>query len=186
MKTTKLLLSSLLITMGLNAKPSDLNITENLNTNIKRGTTIGHYAKPGAPIDMSYETKKVDINEMADVNITLTTHVRYGEMNVELNVDDKLEQVSNISEKLVFQLTPNQRTYTINLKVKSTENGLFYIRLLTSIGKGKGSQMRSFAVPVYIGENPKPKTNGHQIQKVMGGENLSISKAVETIEEIEE
>ena len=184
MKKTKLLLAPLLILVGLHAKPAETVVETPLN--IKTGTTIGHYAKPGAPIDMTYTSTTVKTDEASDINITLTSNVNYGTMDVELTFDDKLIQVSNIAKKLTFQVTPKQRTYTISLKAKSNEEGLFYIRLLTKIDKGVGSQLRSFAVPVYIGENPKPRTKSTQVMKVMGGENISISKAIETIEVIDE
>jgi len=180
MKKTKLLLAPLLILVGLHAKPVDAVVET--PSNVKTGTTIGHYAKPGAPIDMTYTSTTVKTDETSDINITLTSNVNYGTMNVELTFDDKLVQVSKIAKSLTFQVTPKQRTYTISLKAKSVEEGLFYIRLLTKIDKGAGSQLRSFAVPVYIGDNPKPRTKSTQVQKRTGGENLSISKAVETIE----
>jgi len=184
MKKTKLLITPLLLIMGLHAKPAEVTIET--PSNIKTGTTIGHYAKPGAPIDMTYSSTTVKIDEASDINITLTSNVNYGTMKVELTFDDKLVQVSDIAKNLTFQITPKQKTYTISLKAKSLEEGLFYIRLLTKIDKGAGSQLRSFAVPVYIGDNPKPRTKSTQIRKVTGGENISISKAIETIEVVDE
>jgi hypothetical protein len=184
MKTTTLLLAPLLIVMGLQAKPENTP-TESLS-NIKTGTTIGHYAKPGAPIDMTYTSTTVNVDEVSDINITLSSNINYGTMKVELTFDDKLVQISKVAKQLTFQITPQQKTYTISLKAKSTEEGLFYIRLLTKIDKGTGSQLRSFAVPIYIGDNPKPRTKSTQVQKRSGGENLSISKAIETIEVVEE
>ena len=184
MKKTTLLLLPLLLLMGLHAKPAET--PKETPSNIKTGTTIGHYAKPGAPIDMTYTSTTVQTNEESDINITLTSNVNYGTMKVELKFDNKLVQVTDISKNLTFQITPKQKTYTIHLKAKSVEEGLFYIRLITQIDKGLGSQLRAFAVPVYIGENPKPRTKSSQVQKVMGGENLSISKAIETIEVVEE
>ena len=185
MKRTKLLLAPLLIVMGLHAKPAESESTTP-PSNIKTGTTLGHYAKPGAPIDMTYSSKAVEAEEVTDINITLTTNVRFATMNVELSWDKELTKISKIAEKLTYQVTPEYQTFHINLRAKSTEEGLFYIRLLTKIDKGTSSQMRSFAVPVYVGENPHPKNQTSQIQKVMGGENISISKAVETIEVLEE
>lgn len=183
MKKAKLLLVPFLIIMGLHAKPTD-TITE--DSNIKTGTTIGHYSKPGAPIDMTYQTSSVDNNETSDINITLTTSAQTGTMNVTLNFEKSLTQVSNVDENLTFQITQGQKEYPINLQVSSLEDGLYYIRLLTKIDKGSGSQLRAFAVPVYIGENPQPKTRSSTIMKAMNGENISVSKAVETITILEE
>lgn len=78
-----------------------------LNAESLTGTTIGHYAKPGAPIDMSYISKSYDNNKSSrvyDVNITLITTVRQGTMSVKINVDDKLTPISSVEKELTFEL----------------------------------------------------------------------------------
>lgn len=186
MKTTQLLLLPLFIFMGLQAEPIQ-SIEDSLKeSNIKTGTTIGHYQKPGAPIDMTYLSSNVAKNEISDINITLTTSVQTGNMDVMMTFDEKLTLMSDFDENLTFEITPEQRKYPINLQVSASEDGLYYIRLLTKIDKGLGSQLRSFAVPVYIGDNPQPQTRGTQIMKAMSGENISVSKAIETIEVLDE
>ncbi len=183
MKKTKLLLAPLLIIMGLNAKPSEDTKVE--NSNIKTGTTIGHYQKPGAPIDMTYNSTKVNAGEVSDINITLTTTANSGTMNVNLTFDEAIKNESNTEENLTFEITPEQRNFTINIQASSEIDGLHYIRLLTKVDRGTASKLRAFAVPVYIGE-PKPKAKSVNIMKAMSGENISVSKAVETIEVIDE
>ena len=173
MKLTTLVLTPFLILVGLNAEP----IT---------GTTLGHYSKPGAPIDMSYTSNRVDKNEVTDINITLTTTVRTGNMNVLVNFEDDLKQESNVPKELNFEITPDKKKYFINLKVSSSKDGLYYIRLLTKIDKGSGSKMRAFAVPVFVGDEPKKKNSNTMIMKASNGENISVSKAVETIQVLEE
>jgi len=172
MKITTLILAPLLTLIGLNAQPLT-------------GTTIGHYSKPGAPIHMTYVSNSVDKNKTTDVNITLTTTVKFGKMNVLLNFEEDLNQASNSPKELNFELKPNQKKYLVNLKVSSSRDGLYYIRLLTKIDKGMGSKMRAFAVPVRIGEEPKQKTRA-MIMKASNGENISISRAVETIKTVPE
>jgi len=172
MKVKTLLLTPLFILMGLNAQPLT-------------GTTLGHYSKPGAPINMTYISDPVNKNETTDVNITLTTTVRSGTMNILLNLDPNLTEKSNIGKEVSFEITPNTKQYFINLKVSSASDGLFYIRLLSKIDKGAGSKMRAFAVPVLVGENPKKvKSINLSTMKPDNGEHLSISKAVETIREL--
>jgi len=183
MKKTKLLLTPFLILMGLHAAPSDATTKA---SNIKTGTTIGHDLKPGAPIDLTYHTSAVDNNETSDINITLTTSVQTGTMKVMLTFDKQLTQISNVEQNLSFEITPKQREYSIHLQASAVEDGLYYIRLLTKIDKGAGSQLRAFAVPVYIGKNPQPKTRSNKIMKAMSGENISVSKAVETIKVLKE
>ena len=185
MKKTKLLLAPLLIVMGLHAKPTETieaKSTDMKETNMKTGTTIGHYQKPGAPIDMTYKSTTVNASEVSDVNITLTTSVQTGSMSVTVTLDDALKQEESIEQNLTFNITPDQKSYPINLQVSSEKDGLYYIRLLTKIDKTTGSKLRAFAVPVYVGENPQPKSKGLNIMKAASGENLSVSQAVETIE----
>ena len=182
MKKTKLLLAPLLIVMGLQAKPTEETKVE--NSNIKSGTTLGHYQKPGAPIDMSYDSTKVNAGEVSDINITLTTSAISGTMQVSLTFDEAIKNVNNTEENLTFEITPEQRSFPINIQASSDIDGLHYIRLLTKVDKGTASKLRAFAVPVYIGE-PKPKAKSANIMKAMSGENISVSKAVETIEIIE-
>ncbi len=184
MKKTKLLLAPLLIVMGLNAKPTET--TEVEASNVKTGTTIGHYQKPGAPIDMTYKSVTVNAGETSDINITLTTTVQTGTMSVTITLDDELNQENSVEQNLTFNITPEQKAYPIDMQVSSVKDGLYYIRLLTKIDKGQGSKLRAFAVPVYVGANPQPKSKGLNIMKAASGENLSVSKAVETIEVIKD
>jgi len=172
MKVKALLLTPLLTIIGLNAQPLT-------------GTTLGHYSKPGAPINMTYISDPVNKNETTDVNITLTTTVRNGTMNVLVNLDKNLIEKSNVGKEISFEIIPNVKKYFINLKVSSTSDGLFYIRLLTKIDKGAGSKMRAFAVPVLIGKAPtKVKSLNLSRMKPDKNENISVSKAVETIREL--
>ena len=168
MKLRTLLITPLLLFIGLNAQPSSWN-------------SLGHYSKPGAPIDMKYVTNGVDKNETADVNITLIPTVRSGIISVILTLDDKLTSLSPIEKELKFQIVAGQREYPIRLKVSSQEDGLYYIRLLTKIDKGRGSKMRAFAVPVTIGKGRKSNFNGNIMMKAHNGEHISVSRAVETI-----
>jgi len=168
MKLRTLLITPLLLFIGLNAQP----VT---------GTTLGHYSKPGAPIDIKYTTNSVDKNETSDVNITLIPTVRSGTMSILLTLDDKLTPRSPIEKEIKFEITSTQRTYPLNLQVSSLEDGLYYIRLLTKIDKGVGSKMRAFAVPVTIGKGRKPNFNATLMMKSHSGENISVSRAVETI-----
>jgi len=168
MKLRRLILTPMLFIIGLNAQP----VT---------GTTLGHYSKPGAPIDMKYIIDSVDKNKVADVNITLMPTVRTGIMNVLLRVDKELKQIHSVEKEMRFEIIPTKREYNINLKVSSSKDGLYYIRLLTKIEKGVGSKMRAFAVPVTIGKGKKSKINSQLIMKSHNGENISISRAVETI-----
>ena len=190
MKKTILILVPLLI-VGLYASSKKINPEETTevksisNKSIVEGTTLGKYSKPGAPIDMSYKTTKVDANETADVHITLTTTAQSGKVFVSINLDNNLKLMNNIDTNQIFKIVPDSKLFNIDMKVRSEYDGLYYIRLLTKVQTGQHPKLRSFAVPIMVGENPRPKTRaGVTFLKAKNGENISVSKAVETIEVI--
>ena len=81
MRTVTLIISSLLLTLSIHAKE--------LNSN----STMHQYAKPGAPVDMSYTSQKVDVNETSDVNISLTTSINKGTISAILTLDKHLTSI---------------------------------------------------------------------------------------------
>jgi len=191
MKKTILILVPLLV-VGLYANSKKIN-SEETNTVIKNidnkiiieGTTAKKYSKPGAPIDMTYKSTKVDSNETADVKITLSTTAQNGEVVVDMTLDKNLKLINDVDMKQNFNISQNSKSFNIDLKVRSEREGLYYIRLLTKVKTGKHPKLRSFAVPIMVGENPRPKTKaGVNFLKAKSGENISVSKAVETIEVI--
>ncbi len=183
MKTTKLLLSCLLMT-GLTgvSVAKDLKDVDHKSEMI---TTKGHYQKPGAPINMTHNIKRVAVAEVADINATLTTTLNSGEMEVTVTLDEGLESESSMAEISKFALSDTQKEFTLNFKVFAQKDGLYYIRLLTKVDDGTGTRMRAMAIPVYVGSGKLKKKSNQVIMKAMGGENISISKAEETIEVIE-
>jgi len=176
MKTIILIISSLLFSLTIHAKE------------ISSNSTLHHYAKPGAPVDMSYTSQKVDVNETSDVNITLTTSIKQGTISTIISLDENLISLNTIDTNNTFSVTPEQQTFLIHLQVKAEEEGLYYIKLLTKVDKGYGVKLRSFAVPIYVGENARIRKHHNNTQsKLLGsGENISISKAIETIQVVNE
>ena len=176
MKKITLILIPLLSSFNLYAK------------DISSNSTFHQYAKPGAPIEMSYTSEKVDINEISDVNITLSTGITKGTLSASINLDKDLRSLNAFDKELSYEIKPNEQDFLINLKVKASSPGLYYIRLLTKVDKGYGIKLRAFAVPVYIGEKAKiiKKSLNSQMKALGSGENISVSKAVETIEVIKE
>lgn len=180
MKTTTLFLASLLLTGVAMADTTDINIS--------KGSTVDfeHCYKPGAPVDMSYESSKVQAGEIANVDVKLLTTLPSGEMEVTVTLDEGLESDTTIQPVQKLTILPDENEYTLNFRVSAQEDGLYYIRLLTKVESGDGARMRAFAIPVYVGD-AKLKTKSKQvIMKALGGENISVSKAQETIEIIEE
>jgi len=165
-----------------------MNIQHQKESNTISGDTFHAYSKPGAPIDMEFNSTKVDVNETADVNITLSTSVQTGTLSVVVNIDENMSIVNDFDNNRTFQITPNQKDFNLNLQVSCAKEGLFYVRLLTKIDRGYGLKLRSFAVPVYVGERPKSlnKSISLQMKALSDGENISVSKAIETIKVIKE
>lgn len=142
-----------------------------------KGTSIGKYAKPGAPVDIRYETQHVEVGEVSDINIMLSSSSTIGTMKVKVKVDKGLDEVSSVEKHLSFDLSKGKGEYPIVLQVSADENGLYYIKLHVSI---KGQGMRAFAVPVYIGDAVL-KTKKTVVEKTEKGENISVTAAEETI-----
>ncbi|CAA6808289.1 MAG: Unknown protein [uncultured Sulfurovum sp.] len=176
LKVIILLLSPLLFTLGLNAQ------------NSVSGSTFHQYSKPGAPVDMSFETEEVGVDEVSDVNISLSTSSMKGTLSVLITVDKDLESLKEFDKDISFEIKPTQQNFLIDLQVKAKKEGLYYIRLLTKIDKGYGPKLRSFAVPVYVGKSSNVlNENLNTRMKALGsGENISVSKAVETIKILKE
>ena len=146
--------------------------------NVVEGTSIGQYAKPGAPVDITYKITHVEAGDVSEVSITLSTRLTSGSMKVKMDIDKSLTKVSGSNNNLNFTMSEKEKSFPINLQVATSKDGLYYIRLLVKI-KGKG--MRAFAVPVYVGDG-KLKREKAPIQKSASGENISVSNAVETME----
>jgi hypothetical protein len=172
MKKITLLFTPLLLILGLNAQE------------VHSGSTARQYSKPGAPIDMKYTSDKVEVNEVSDVNISLSTTARTGTLSVLISIDSNLSSAIELDNNLSYEIQTNKQTFPIHLKVKSKQEGLYYIRLLTKIDQGYGIKLRSFAVPIYVGKDAgiKSKEIGSQMKALSSGENISVSKALETIE----
>ncbi len=190
MKKTILILVPLLV-VGLYANSKKMNPEETSELksissgSIIEDTTVGKYSKPGAPIDMAYKMNKVNRDETADVNITLITTAKSGKVLVTITLDDNLKLVNGVNSNQSFKITPNKKSFDIKMKVRSKQDGLYYIRLLCKVDRGTHPKLRSFAIPITIGEKPKTKARVN-FQKAENGERISVSKAVETIEVVNE
>jgi len=182
MKTTSKLLLSCLVLTGLTGTEA---MAKDNTSKMETITTIGHYQKPGAPIDLTHNVARVAVGEYADINATLTTTLHSGEMEVSVTMDEGLESEEPISDVTKFVLSDDQNSYTLHFHVLAQKDGLYYIRLLAKVDDGTGAKMRAMAIPVYVGEGRLKKKSNQVIMKAMSGENISISKAQETVEIVE-
>lgn len=173
MKIFKILLASSLL-LGTSAIAFTTKVKEPL---LVKGTSIGEYNKPGAPVEIRYTSEHVDVGEVSKVDIMLISSVITGTMKVKIKLDKQLNEISNVDKHLSFDLDSKSKEYPIDLDVSADEDGLYYIKLHVAI-KGKG--MRAFAIPVYFGEG-QLKTQKAAVEKTQKGENISVSAAEETI-----
>ncbi len=142
-----------------------------------KGTSVGKYAKPGAPVDIRYESQHVNVGDTSHINIILTSNSSTGIMKVKLKVDKALNELSPVEKHLSFDLSEGKKEYPLHLDVSADEDGLYYVRIQVSI---KGQGMRAFAVPVYVGDAVL-KTKKTAVEKTERGETISVSGAEETI-----
>ena len=168
----KLLVSSMLIATTLSGMTSKIQ-----EPKLIKGTSIGKYSKPGAPVNISYTTEHVGVGSSSEVKIILSTHLSSGTMNVKLHFDKKLEQLNTSKKKYSFAIKSDKKEFPLDFNVLADEDGLYYIKLLVSI-KGKG--MRAFSVPVYVGDG-LVKTKKSPLGKTEKGEKISVSEAQETV-----
>ena len=152
--------------------------TEKMANEWISGTSVGKYAKPGAPIDMTYTSQNVEAGESAEVNIDLSTSLQTGVMRISINIGKALTAEQEIENKVFFPLDKTNNRYPLKFYVSAEEDGVYYIKLLITI-EGKGS--RAFAVPVFIGKGRAKKSKSPFVKKSASGENISVSKAVERI-----
>ncbi|HHD82121.1 MAG TPA: hypothetical protein ENK82_06305 [Campylobacterales bacterium] len=171
-------LTLLLFISSLNAQEVEMYSSQN------------YYAKPGAPITISHAKKIVaDVNQTIDVNLTLSSSSNSGKLHVITVVDPKLKSSSTLDTNASFDIRPDQQEFLMNFQVTPTKEGILYIKLLTEIKTDYSKKSRSFAVPIYVGEYEKPliKSKSSNSFKALGStENISISKAKETVEVIKE
>lgn len=173
MKNIKtLLLASLLMGTKSMAMTSKVE-----NPELVKGTSIGKYAKPGAPVDITYITEHVDVGEESHIHIVLSSRMTSGNMHVKIHLDKGLEANETLAKSMTIPMKADKGEYPIDFKVSADEDGLYYVKFLVSIKK-KG--FRAFAVPVYVGSGVL-KNSKKSIQKTKNGENIVVSPAQETI-----
>lgn len=141
------------------------------------GTSVGQYAKPGAPVEIRYTSEHVSAGDVSRIDIALSSHVRTGKMKVKVKIDKALNEITDGKKHLSFNLSEGKKEYPLHFEVSADEDGLYYIRILVTV-KGKG--MRAFAVPVYVGAGTLTK-NKANIEKTKSGENIRVYSAEETI-----
>lgn len=178
MKTFKTILVGTLLTSVMSfANTAKVNEPTKKIYQVLQGDSVDSDKKSGLAIDLKYKSQHVDVGESSDVNITLTTGLKEGTLNVKLRaLDNQLEGIGK--EDITFNLLNSKsNSFPINLEVSSEEEGIHYINVDLSV-EGQGA--RVFAVPVYIGTVAN-KIENKAIEKTEEGAAISISNAEEEI-----
>ncbi len=169
----KLIIASLLMGSSLMAMSTKVEKPVSL----LEGTTLGSYQKPGAPVDLTYKSSKVGADEIAMVDITLTTRAKEGSMRVAMRLDEGLRQTGGDALSNRFTLG-SAKEFPLHLQLLSTQEGRYYVKLLVEI-EGRG--VRAFSVPVQVGEG-SAKLKLAPTTTTPSGERIEVMSAVEVIE----
>jgi len=172
-------LIKLCLTSSLIAMITSTSVLYASGEKIIRGSSVGKYAKPGAPVDIRFTSQNVEAGESAEVKIDLLTSLESGSMDVSLKLDSGLYSKKNMEDKMHFDLNAKGSPYPVTLYLSANTDNVYYVRLIVRI-EGKGA--RAFAVPVFIGEGRLKKSSSSKLSKSASGEKLSVSKAVESSE----
>ncbi len=134
--------------------------TKQPTNNKLSGSTKGTYAKPGAPVQLSHVTTKVEAGEASRVDLVFSTQAvdeinRGGIMAVKINTDSGLN-LQDLPHPLDIQLEPNKTDYPLSFTASSALSGLYYINVFVSMQVGSNTMNRAFAVPVQVGNTTQP------------------------------
>ncbi len=112
------------------------------------GTTKGKYSKPGAPIDLSYKTTYSEPGEESEATLTFTTDHKNEVMHLQFHTNKGLTLLDPLPPQEI--LLDGSRSYPVTIHYIASKEGKQFIRVLVKMEK---SGMRSFAIPLYIGES---------------------------------
>ncbi|WP_456433854.1 hypothetical protein [Nitratifractor sp.] len=141
-----------------------------------KGSTVKHYQKPGAPVDITYQTEAVDPGEVSHIDITLHSSVHNGSMHVKIVPDDQLSPVGKFTSKVEIPLDGSGR-YPIRFALTSNVEGTHHVRVFIDMGK-RG--FRAYSIPVRFGKGGV-KLKKMPLHKTSDGKKVIIFHAKETI-----
>jgi hypothetical protein len=151
-------------------------VKENKSTVVHSGDSSKIHGKPGLAVEMNYKVEEVQLDELSHVEVSLVTGLSEGTLTVDVStLDGELRGIEK--NHYEFELSKDIKTFPLEFDLSSSMNGIHYVSLLLSVeGEGK----RSFAIPVQVGKKVLKMTQ-KEVYKTKDGEELSISKAIETI-----
>ena len=161
----------------ISANTDSLKMQKSVDSGGIEASKTYHCIKPGAAVDIVYNTVRIHAGEVSDVNITLTLTDGSKSMDVVLAPDKRLRVDESFENSFHFSRSEKNKSFDINFSLFAEADGLYYIRVFVETDNGK---KRAFAVPVNVGDT-KSISSQKPLQKTSKGENISVSKALETI-----
>ena len=177
MKTLKIILAStFLLSSSAMAMTAKINNENKKIYQVLEGDSSKVIGKPGLAVELQYKTQHVDVGELSDVNISISTVLKTGTLKVTLKVlDNDLSGLEK--EELAFEITEAKQILPLNLQLSSATEGRHYLTVYLSV-EGQGG--RVFDIPVNVGEvNEKISTKA--IGRTEKGEPITVSSAQEEI-----
>ncbi|MEE9303235.1 MAG: hypothetical protein V3U84_05565 [Thiotrichaceae bacterium] len=121
------------------------------------GDTKNQYSKPGAPVQLSYTSTKVQAGEESQIDLIFSTQTfdemnKEGAISINVTVDNGLT-ISNLSSVFDIQLEPNTTDYPISFSASADSSGLYYVNIFASMLVGANNMNRAFAIPVQVGSD---------------------------------
>lgn len=177
MKILKTLaIATLLTQVGAMAMTSKIKSETKTVYEVLEGDSQSTYMKPGLAVNLTYTSEHVDVGEVSDVNISITTQLSEGVLKV--NLKSLEEGIMDVEEKnLEFKLSKGENVFPINLQLSSENEGKYYLTVFISL-EGQGG--RVFEVPVKIGTISK-KISTKNVEITDQGVAVSSSPAEEEI-----
>lgn len=171
-----LVIATLLTNIGAMAMTSKVKDENKVVYNVLEGDTKNVHGKPGLSVDVQYKSEHVDIGVSSNINITITTALSVGVLNV--NVRALKENTTDLNEEnLEFKLVKGANIFPIDFQVSSEINGIHYINLTMSV-EGQGS--RVITVPLHVG-TISSKLNNKAVKRTDKGVAISVGVAQEEI-----
>lgn len=118
------------------------------------GSTQGQYMKPGAPVQLSYTSTKVQVGEISNIEAVLhLTKTDLDQVQVDVNTDPGIVLENSPDLSSFLTLESDKLDYPLTFSARSVELGLQYINLqVTTLRNGQKSN-RAFSIPVQTGSD---------------------------------
>jgi len=175
-KLKNIVASTLLVSVSLMAMTAKVTPPTKTVHSLLKGTTLNQISKTGVALNISYTTQHVNVGELSDVNLTITTPLTEGKLKVNLRgLNDAIVGINR--SDIAFTLGQNKQSFPIHLQLSSATEGLHYLNVSATV-EGQGT--RVLAVPLKVGLVTNVMKN--KINTVSSdGKVISVSSAQEEI-----